>query len=197
MKCLIESLHGLAYLWGLVTDTAVGLKEKLDKYHSQRRKMHSDNAIKSGVNFSGSGRNYVAAITAAIFVLSLTSGCGSAQVNTPGEVQANTQLAISPNGNRLLISWNDSSGKLHARLAELNGTVVASERDISLPEDTLTTSFGNSNDYVLLTTWNKKNSSLIKINLGKDDPEIIYKSDFLMRFPLEAFRYTQVAPVLS
>lgn len=127
-------------------------------------------------------------IIAVVFVLALAlmSGCGSTTyVNTPGEVQENTQLAISPDGGRLLVSWNDGSGKLHARLAELNGTAVISERDIALPEDTLSTAFGNSNDHLLLTTWNKKNSSLVKINLGKDDPEIIYKSDFLLRFPLE------------
>lgn len=143
-------------------------------------KIKNVNAWNAGV----AGRTRVATVFA-ILALTFLSGCGTTPINTPGEVQANTQLAISPNGSRLLVSWNDSSGKLHARLAELNGTAVVSERDINLPEDTLTTSFGNSNDYVLLTTWNKKNSSLIKINLGKDDPEIIYKSDFLLRFPLE------------
>lgn len=149
-----------------------------------RKKMN--NEIGDDFNEFDSNRNSVPVITASILALSLTAGCiSSPYESTLGDIPKNTQLAISPNGSRLLVSWNDRSGKLHAKLVELKGSDVASTRDIALPEDTLTTAFAKSNEQLLLTTWDKKSSSLLKINLGKDNSELIYKSQFLMRFPLE------------
>lgn len=128
----------------------------------------------------------VAIVSASILTLACATGCVStAYDSTSGDIPDNTQLAISPDGSRLLVSWNDSSHKLHAKLLELNGTEVASMREVALPPQTLTTAFAKSSAKLLVTTWDKKSSEFLKIDLSKDEQTLIYKSPYVMRFPLE------------
>jgi hypothetical protein len=131
----------------------------------------------------------VAMVTASILSLACMAGCASSRPFTPGDVPKNTQLALSPNGSRLLVSWWDSEKKFHAKLVELNGKEVSSAREITLPSHTFTTAFGKGNDRLLVTTLDKSASELFKIDLKKDGAKdvatLIYKSPFMMRYPLE------------
>lgn len=124
-------------------------------------------------------------VAAVLLVTTLLGGCASPRINTPGDVQLNTQLALSPNGNRLLVSWHDRDAILHAKLVELNGSEVASIRKMELPQNTFTTAFANNNAQLLYTTKDGASSSLLKMDLEKNTQELIYKSQFIMRFPLE------------
>jgi hypothetical protein len=124
-------------------------------------------------------------MTALLLALVLTTGCAGFNHHTPGDVPANTQLAISPDGNRLVVSWNDRSGKLKAKLIELQGDQVASTRELELPPKTYTTAFANNNDELLVTTLENKKSDLLKVNLNSNEAKQIYKSSVNLRFPLE------------
>lgn len=104
---------------------------------------------------------------------------------TPNDIPNNTQLALSPNGQRLLVSWNDSNQKLHAKLLELNGSEITSTRDIALPPQTFTTAFANNNEQILLTTIENNASELLTLNLRDNQLQLIYKSERILRFPLE------------
>ncbi|MFZ6750663.1 hypothetical protein [Undibacterium sp. Ren11W] len=124
-----------------------------------------------------------------IFILLCTlslSACVSPSYDgTSREIPDNTQLALSPNGQRLLVSWNDSSGKLHAKLLDLKGSEVATIREVALPPNTLSTTFANNNAQILVTTWDKQVNQLLKINLSDDSARLIYQSPYNLRFPLE------------
>lgn len=98
---------------------------------------------------------------------------------------ANTQLALSPNGQRLLVTWIDTSEKFHARLVELDGAKVVSVREIALPKNTFTTAFSNNNDQLLLTTLEGRASELYQYDLHHGKLSLIYKSKNKLRFPLE------------
>lgn len=117
--------------------------------------------------------------------LSLSACVSPSYDGTSGDIPSNTQLALSPNGQRLLVSWNDSSRKLHAKLLDLKGSEVATTREVALPPNTLTTAFANNNEQILVTTWNKQVNQLLKINLRDDSARLIYQSPYNLRFPLE------------
>ncbi|MDO8651110.1 MAG: hypothetical protein Q7R66_02845 [Undibacterium sp.] len=117
--------------------------------------------------------------------LSLSACVSPSYDGTSGEIPGNTQLALSPNGQRVLVSWNDSSRKLHAKLLDLKGSEVATTREVALPPNTLTTAFANNNEQILVTTWDKQVNQLLKINLSDDSARLIYQSRYNLRFPLE------------
>lgn len=125
-------------------------------------------------------------VSASVLTLACATGCGSQPIeNNQGTIPSNTQLALSPNGKRLVVSWYDQKKKLHAKLVELNGAAVASMRDIALPPSTFTTEFANNNEQLLATTNINGASELIKISIDSDAQTLIYKSAFTLRFPLE------------
>lgn len=124
-----------------------------------------------------------------VMILSLAclTGCASESYGIkPGDIPNNTQLALSANGQRLLVSWNDSNKNLHAQLVELNGSEVASIRELNLPSNTYTTAFAKNNEQLLFTTIEKGKSDLLTFNLSDNLLNLIYKSERIMRFPLEA-----------
>ncbi len=127
----------------------------------------------------------VAMLAASALAIALTSGCAALDNYTPGDLPANTQLAISPDGNRLVVSWNGRSGKLTAKLIELKGDQVTSSRELALPPNTYTTAFAHNNNELLITTLENKKSELLKVNLNSNETKQIYKSSFNLRFPLE------------
>ncbi len=94
----------------------------------------------------------VAVLLMSTLTLTLTTGCSALKDHISGDFPANTQLAISPNGERLLVSWNGFGGKLYAKLFELDGDKVVSSKVLALPPNTYTTAFANNNDEVLITT---------------------------------------------
>jgi hypothetical protein len=125
-------------------------------------------------------------VHATMLSLACLTGCASESYGIkPGDIPSNTQLALSPNGQRLLVSWNDSNKKLHAKLVELNGSEITSTRDIELPPLTFTTAFANNNEQILLTTIENKASELLTFNLSDNRLSLIYRSERIMRFPLE------------
>lgn len=125
-------------------------------------------------------------VSASVLTLACATGCGSQPIeNNQGTIPSNTQLALSPNGNRLVVSWYDQKKKLHAKLVELNGAKVASMRDITLPPSTFTTEFANNNEQLLVTTNVNGASELIKISIDSGAQTMIYKSAFTVRFPME------------
>lgn len=145
-------------------------------------------ATRSKCNATNSGFTWrmVNPLAASIFALGLTTACMSPRYReTPGDIPDNAQLALSPDGSRLVVSWNEGSGKLHAKLLELEGKRLASIREIALPADTFTTAFATTRQHLLITTTNKKSSDLLKFDLDKGVAELIYKSPYVMRFPLE------------
>ncbi|MES2069492.1 MAG: hypothetical protein V4488_04035 [Pseudomonadota bacterium] len=128
----------------------------------------------------------VSIIGASLLTLACSTGCVSPSYDgISGDIPSETELALSPNGKRLLVSWKDRSDKAHAKLLELNGSEVASMREITLPTHKLTTAFAKNDEQILVTTWDRKSSEFYKINLANDEPRLIYKSAFQIRFPLE------------
>lgn len=129
----------------------------------------------------------VAKLLASLCLIGLAGACMFLPIchEIPGQIPVHAQLALSPDGSRLVVSWNECSGKLHAKLLELNGTHLASIRDLALPADTFTTEFASTNQHLLITTTNGKSSDLLKFDLDKGTAELIYKSPYVMRFPLE------------
>ena len=129
----------------------------------------------------------VTKLLASLCLIGLPTACMFLPIyhETPGDLPDNAQLALSPDGSRLVVSWNERSGKLHAKLLELDGKRLASIRDIALPADTFTTAFAITRQHLLITTTNKKSSDLLKFDLDKSTAELIYKSPHVMRFPLE------------
>jgi hypothetical protein len=102
-----------------------------------------------------------------------------------GSFPPDTQLAISPNGQRLVVTWNDGPKKLYAKLIELDGARVKSVRDIPLPSATWFTTFASDEGHLLLTTLSKGASDLFKFDLATNRQELIYRSERNIRFPLE------------
>lgn len=132
-------------------------------------------------------RSLIPVLTATVLILALAAGCASRpQFDDPaGGIPPDTELALSPNGQQLLVSWRDQSDKPQAKLLALSGTTVTAMRDVSLPGDTFTTSWGRSDHDVVLTTWNGNSSELLRVDLRGDVRTVVYKSALRMRFPLE------------
>lgn len=129
----------------------------------------------------------VAKLLASLSLIGLTSACFLHPIydENPDTIPVHAQLSLSPDGSRLVISWDDRSRKLHAKLLELDGTRLASIRDIRLPANTFSTAFATTRQHLLITTTNGKSSDLLKFDLDKGSAELIYKSPYVMRFPLE------------
>lgn len=129
----------------------------------------------------------VAKLLASLLLIGLTSACFFLPIydDDPDAIPVHAQLSLSPDGSRLVVSWNDRSRKLHAKLLELDGARLASIRDIALPADTFTTAFAITRQHLLITTTNGKSSDLLKFDLDKGTAKLIYKSPYVMRFPLE------------
>jgi hypothetical protein len=146
--------------------------------------MDMDDSNKPVVN--GPPGGIVKTIVASILATSLATGCTSILYpETPGDIPAHTRLALSPNGKRLLVHWRENSGKLQTRLWDLDGEKIKSISFPPLPEDTYTAAFAKDNNHVLVTTWNTKSSSLLKLDVDSNDVEKIYESQKIMRLPLE------------
>lgn len=125
-----------------------------------------------------------AAISASILVLACSAGCSTASVKSE-EIQNTTRLAISPNGQRLVVVWGDGSNASFGKLLELQGSTVASGRSIVLPEKTKHIAFSSTNDQLIAVTFDQHSSELFKIDLHTNQRELIYKSQFQLGFPLE------------
>ncbi len=128
------------------------------------------------------------ALTACVLTFALAAGCAyePQRFNDPtGGIPPTTEMALSPNGKRLLVSWRESANKTQGKLLTLSGKTVASVRDVTLPADTFTTAWSRSEDHVLVTTRNDEGSELLRIDLNADVPTLLYKSASVMRFPLE------------
>lgn len=97
----------------------------------------------------------------------------------------NAQLALSPNGSKLLVTWNDKNGDAQAKLVEFAANNLTSIRNIELPAKTFTTSFAKNDEYLLITTNNDGASNLLKLDIEKQQLNVIYQSSSLLRFPLE------------
>jgi hypothetical protein len=122
--------------------------------------------------------------TASLWLLLGLVGCASSP-SFVGNFPATTQLAISPTGGRLLVSWNDASGKLRAKLIELEGAEVRSARELPLPAKTWFTRFGVDDDHLLVTTLEDGGGKLLKVVLGTGAEELLYQSDRNIQFPME------------
>lgn len=70
-----------------------------------------------------------------------------------GGIPPNTELALTPDGRQLLVSWRDKTGKTRAKLLTLSGSTVSARRDVPLPADTHTVAWGRTDHHVLVTTW--------------------------------------------
>lgn len=122
----------------------------------------------------------------ALMAAILTSGCAWLTYHEiPGDLSDHTDLALSPNGKRLLLSWREYSGKLQTRLLELDGAQIKSVSFPTLPDDTITIAFAKSDAHLLVTTWDQKISRLLKINVDNNDIETLYQSPKIIRLPLE------------
>jgi len=127
--------------------------------------------------------NKLFAVIALASVIALMSGCAYFGPGyPPGSIPVNTKLAVSADGNRVLVSWNEQSGKLKARLVELKGNTVASITPIELPQETYTTAFSRDGEKLLLTTTTNQ---LLKVHVRTGEVETLYKSPVRLRFPLE------------
>lgn len=142
--------------------------------------------MKDNLTMKHSACKLVSLVRLTILSLACLTGCASESYGIkPGDIPSNTQLAISPNGQRLLVSWNDSNKKLHAKLLELSGNEVTSVHELSLPPNTYTTAFGKNNEQILLTTIERGKSGLFRFNIDNKQMNLIYKSERILRFPLE------------
>lgn len=116
--------------------------------------------------------------------LAMLSGC-AASLDATEPVPPTTELALSPDGRQLLVSWRKSAKSTQAKLLTLSGGDVTAARDISLPGTTHTTAWARSERQVLVTTWSREGSELLKIDLDDAVPTVLYKSSSRLRFPLE------------
>lgn len=117
-------------------------------------------------------------------VLGMLSGCAASPTATE-PVPPTTELALSPDGRHLLVSWPETAKRTHAKLLTISGNEVTSVRDVSLPGTTHTTAWARSGGQVLVTTWDREGSELLKIDLDGDVRTLLYKSASRLRFPLE------------
>ena len=141
---------------------------------------------KRSVTPSAPNRLRVFALAACLSTFAVATGCAYDPFNDPtGGIPPTTEMALSPNGKRLLVSWRESAKKTQGKLLTLSGKTVASVRDVTLPADTFTTAWSRSEDHVLVTTRNDEGSELLRIDLNADVPTLLYKSASVMRFPLE------------
>ena len=93
--------------------------------HSQRGSM---NATDCENNATPPHRRPWHVLASSILMLAITAGCGSAPFGDAwGGLPANTERALSPNGQQLLVSWRDGSDRAQAKLLALSeSTVTAS-----------------------------------------------------------------------
>ncbi len=125
-------------------------------------------------------------ILTSILLVTCLIGCDAAPPElAAGDIPSNTQLALSPNGKRLLVSWNGASEKLRAKLVELDGNKVASVRELKLPKNTYHMTFAKNNEQFLVTTLVNKASELYKYNVNDGKQTLIYKSTNELLLPLE------------
>lgn len=136
---------------------------------------------------SAPNRALLPTLTATALTLALVAGCESGPpFNYPsGGIPPTTLLALSPNGQQLLVSWPQKADKTQARLLTLHGNTVTSARDVPLPDDTFSTAWSRTDHHVLVTTRNPKGSELLRIDLRTNERATLYKSAALMRYPLE------------
>ena len=126
-------------------------------------------------------------LTATVLTFALAAGCGAGPTfdDTSGGIPPTTELALSPNGQQLLVSWREKASKTQAKLLTLSGKTVTAVRDVSLPADTYTTAWSRSDHNVLVTTLHNDASELLRIDLRGDVRTVLHKSASRMRFPLE------------
>lgn len=103
---------------------------------------------------------------ASVLAIALAAGC----VSTPFDeaslgLPPTTQLALSPDGQKLVVFWPEGEGHARARLLTLSGTAVTSVREVALPGDTFTIAYGRTGDHVLVTTRSKDGGELVKVDL--------------------------------
>ncbi len=97
-----------------------------------------------------------------------------------------TQLAVSPNGEQLLLTLTEKFGGDNGfTLIKLSGHAVTSTRAVALPRTTLTTAWSRSERHVLVTTFDGAHSELLRIDVESGAKTLLYRSAFKMGLPLE------------
>lgn len=127
-------------------------------------------------------------LTASLLTVALAAGCASSAPKAfdPSDIPRGSQLALSPSGQRLLVTWKDSSSKTEARLLTLKDSTVTAMRSLPLPEDTFNVAYGLTEDHVIVTTLDKQlASTLVRIDLKGDQRTVLHSSAARMGFPLE------------
>lgn len=123
---------------------------------------------------------------AATFVLTLAACSGGPPFHDPaGGIPPSTQLAISPSGKQLLVSWREGSKATRAKLITLADGAVQSMRDVPLPADTFMTRWSRSEDQVLVINWAKDKSELLRVDVQTNARTVLYTSAAILRFPIE------------
>lgn len=152
------------------------------------------NASDNENNASPSNRTPLPVLAANILTIALAAGCGSAPFDgTSGGLPSNANLALSPNGQQLLVSWRDGSNQTQAKLLTLSGSTATAVRDVPLPEGTNSTAWGRREHQLLVTAVSPSGAGdLLRVDLQKGEQTVLHKSAAWMRYPLEVAEDTYV-----
>lgn len=149
--------------------------------------MPSSEPMNSG-DEAKSNRSPARALTAWLLTAALMAGCAAPPppVFDLGNIPVDAQLALSPSGQRLLVTWPGKAPRAEARLLTFSGKTVASIRTVPLPDDTFNIAYGRSEDHLVVTTLNRQQASaLVRIDLQSDARTVLYTGAARMGFPLE------------
>lgn len=126
-------------------------------------------------------------LAAALLLILLATGCAAPrEVFDLDRLSPDAQLALSPDGQTLVVAWDGRAPKTEARLVSFSGDRITAVQALSLPDDVFNIAYGRSKDELVLTTLDKQQASrLLRVDLGTGAPRLLHASTARMGFPLE------------